>query len=135
VTVRATSVVNATASAAVSVTIAPSPGGGVSQGTPNLAAGRFLEQAAFGPTPAELAHVKSVGIEAWLAEQFALPETAIASPGGMNIGAVQAQHLHRLATAPDQLRQRMITALGGIIVISANKNIYPEEIVPQCCPT
>ncbi len=130
VTVRATSVVNATASAAVSVTIAPSPGGGVSQGTPNLAAGRFLEQAAFGPTPAELAHVKSVGIEAWLAEQFALPETAIASPGGMNIGAVQAQHLHRLATAPDQLRQRMITALGGIIVISANKNIYPEEIVP-----
>lgn len=130
VIVRATSVVNATASATASVAITPAPGGGVSQGTPNLAAGRFLEQAAFGPTPAELAHVKSVGIDAWLNEQFAMAETPIASPGGMNIGAVQAQHLHRLATAPDQLRQRMVTALGGIIVISANKNIYPEEIVP-----
>lgn len=130
VTVRATSVVNATASATASVAITQPPGGGLSQGTPNLAAGRFLEQAAFGPTPAALAHVNSIGIDAWLDEQFAMGETPIASPGGMNLGAVQAQHLHRLATAPDQLRQRMVTALGGIIVISANKNIYPEEIVP-----
>lgn len=130
VTIRATSVANATASAAATLTVTQPPGGGVSQGTTNLAAGRFLEQAAFGPTPTELAHVKAIGVDAWLDEQFAMPETAIANPGGMAISAVQSAYLGRVANAPDQLRQRVAAALGGIIVISANKNIYPDEIVP-----
>jgi hypothetical protein len=43
VTIRATSVATANAVATLSVT--QPPGGGVSQGTPNLAVGRFLEQA------------------------------------------------------------------------------------------
>src|SRR5262249_58227074 len=36
----------------------------------------------------------------------------------------------RLSQAPDQLRQKVAYALGQIIVISMNKNIYPDEIVP-----
>lgn len=129
VSVRATSVADPTKSAVANVALsAPPPS--VGQGTENLAAGRFLEQAAYGPTPAMLARVKHIGIDAWLDEQFAWPETAIANPGGMNMAAVQAQYLHRLATAPDQLRQRVAAALSQIIVISANKNIYPDELVP-----
>ena len=130
VTIRATSVADATAFSTANISVTAPPGGGTSQGTDNLAAARLLEQAAFGPTPAELARVKTLGVAAWLDEQFALPETAIANPGSMNMGVVQSQYLNRLSAAPDQLRQRVAAALGQIIVISANKNIYPDEIVP-----
>ncbi|MCX6953779.1 MAG: DUF1800 family protein [Verrucomicrobia bacterium] len=130
VTIRATSTVSPTSVGAATLTVSPAPGGGVSQGTANLMAGRFLEQAAYGPTPAELAHVNAIGVNAWLDEQFALPETPILNPGGMGMAIVEAQYLNRVATAPDQLRQRVANALGQIIVISANKNIYPDEMVP-----
>ncbi len=130
VTIRATSVANVTASAAATLTVTQPPGGGVSQGTANLSAGRFLEQAAYGPTPAELAHVNTIGINAWLDEQFALPETPINNPGGMLMSTVQSEYLARLANAPDQLRQRVAYVLSQIVVISANKNIYPDEMVP-----
>ena len=111
----------------------PSPqptGGGVSQGTPNLTAGRFLEQAAYGPTPAEITKVKTLGIPTWLDQQFALPETPITNPGGMAMATVQSDYLYRVVAAPDQLRQRVVAALGSIIVVSAAKNIYPDELVP-----
>ncbi len=97
------------------------------QTTP-LGAARFLEQAAFGPTPAEQARVMQVGYENWLAEQFAMPETPIPMPtGDIRQGA---QFLHRLVHAPDQLRQKVLYTLSGFIVVSANKNPYPEETVP-----
>ena len=38
--------------------------------------------------------------------------------------------MNRIATAPDQLRQKMAWALGQFIVISMNKNNYPDEYVP-----
>jgi uncharacterized protein (DUF1800 family) len=127
---RATSVANPAGSGVAAVTITQPPGGGTSLGTPNLAAGRFLEQAAYGPTPAAIAQVKAMGFSAWLDAQFALPETPINNPGGMLMGQVQSEYLHRITTAPDQLRQRVVYALSQIIVISANKNIYPDELVP-----
>jgi uncharacterized protein (DUF1800 family) len=130
VSVGATSVANPTVTAIASVTLTQPPGGGVSAGTPHLMAGRFLEQATFGPTPTDIAHVEAIGINAWLDEQFAMPETPINNPGGMLTGQVQSEYLARLSSAPDQLRQRVAAALGQIIVISANKNIYPDEIVP-----
>ena len=98
--------------------------------TVDLSAARLLEQATFGPTPESIARVKALGVEGWLNEQFALPETTITSPGGQGASAVQSQYLHRLSQAPDQLRQRVAFALSQIIVISLNKNIYPDEIVP-----
>ena len=129
VTIRAVSVATPTAVATATVTISP-PDGGSGLGTANLAAARFLEQATFGPTPAAIAKVKQMGIDAWLTEQFAMPETAITDPGGMNSSQLKAQYLSRLSTAGDQLRQRVAYALAQIIVISMNKNIYPNEIVP-----
>lgn len=124
VTVRATLAGSRTVVAgAASVTIsAPSNLG-------DLAAGRFLEQAAFGPDPAALARVKLIGVEAWLNEQFSMPETAISNPINDN-RIVQAQLLNRLAVAPDQLRQKVAYALLQLIVISMNKNNYAEQTAP-----
>ena len=130
VSIRATSVANSSSGASATLTVTQPPGGGVSQGTPNLSAGRFLEQAAYGPTPAEIAHVNAIGPGAWIDEQFSLPETPITNPGAMAMGTVQSDYLARISSAPDQLRQRVSYALSQIIVISANKNIYPDELVP-----
>ena len=53
----------------------------VQVGVPNAqvstsAARRFLQQAGFGPTPADAAHVQTIGFQAWLAEQFAMPQVS-----------------------------------------------------------
>jgi uncharacterized protein (DUF1800 family) len=130
VTITATSSASASSTGTATASIVGPPNPGTGLGTPNLTAARFLEQAAFGPTTADIAHVKQVGINAWLTEQFNMPETVIVDPGAMGSGALQSQYLSRLSQAPDQLRQRVAYALSQIIVISMNKNIYPDEIVP-----
>ena len=100
----------------------------------DLHAGRFLEQAAFGPAPADLAFIHQNttgtqdGIDVWLANQMATAPSIIAVPASYS--NVQSDTLHRMATAPDQLRQKMAWALGQFLVISMNKNIYPDEYVP-----
>lgn len=43
---------------------------------------RFLEQASFGPTEASIAEVKQRGLGGWIAQQFTLPKTGYAPPGG-----------------------------------------------------
>jgi len=129
-TIRAASAVSATAVASATITVSGPPDAGTGQGTANLAAARLLEQATFGPTPASIARVRQIGADAWLAEQFAMTETPIVLPEGNNNSVVRHQYLSRLTTAEDQLRQRVAYALGQIIVISMNKNIYPQEIVP-----
>ncbi len=129
VTVRATSAASTSAYANASVTIAGPIDPGTGLGTPDLAAGRFLEQAAFGPDPASLARVKQVGVDAWLNEQFAMAETPISNPVNDN-RIVQSQFLNRLAVANDQLRQKVVYALSEIIVISMNKNNYAEQTAP-----
>src|ERR1043165_6062838 len=39
-------------------------------------AARFLAQATFGPTDADIAHLRAVGYQAWLNEQFAATATS-----------------------------------------------------------
>ncbi len=129
VTVRATSVADATKWAQATVNLQSSGGGGPGGNNgADLTAGRFLEQAAFGPTPQELANVHSMGMSGWLDSQFAMAETPITIPN--QSASVQSMTLNRLTMAPDQLRQKMAWALGQFIVISMNKNIYPNEYVP-----
>jgi uncharacterized protein (DUF1800 family) len=129
VTVRATSAASTAASAQPSVTIAAPTSPGTGQGTADLASARLLEQASFGPTPASIARVKQLGAAGWIDEQLAMPETPIPVPGSDN-RAAQSQYLNRLSAAPDQLRQRVAYALSQVIVVSINKNNYPEQIVP-----
>jgi hypothetical protein len=93
-----------------------------------VTAGRFLEQAAFGPRPSDLAKVQQMGIHAWLDEQMALPENAI--PDQPSTSALRAWQMNNFVHAPDQLRQRVGYSLGQIIVTSLNKLNYANEILP-----
>lgn len=95
-----------------------------------IAAGRLLEQTTFGPTPALIAHVKAAGVNGFLDEQFAAPESAwplLAT--ATRQGAIDA-FFANAAGGNDQLRQRVIYALSEVLVISMAKNTNGDEIVP-----
>ncbi len=99
-----------------------------------LDASRFLAQASFGATDAEITRLMDIGYAAWIDEQLAMPlpevshrawwerrDTAIAAatPGAR---AGQDQVLEsfwrQALTGPDQLRQRVAFALSQTFVIS-----------------
>lgn len=114
-------------------TPAPTPPPGCNPcATTRIDAGRFLEQAAFGPRPAEILSVQQTGLQAWLNAQFALPESPLVlpSPDPSQMGAMRSWWLWLNTHAPDQLRQKVAYALGEIWVVSSNKNNYPQEILP-----
>ena len=92
--------------------------------------GRFLDQATFGSTPQLMAHVRQIGMQAFIDEQFATPESpwpALAT--AQRSDAVDAFFGNAL-NGQDQLRQRLIFALSEIIVVAMNKNTNGNEIVP-----
>ncbi|MGZ8243917.1 DUF1800 domain-containing protein [Methylomagnum sp.] len=93
-----------------------------------LSAVRFLEQATFGPVPADIAAVQQVGFDYWMAQQANLPASTV--PDGHDIGPLISQQFMNMYGGTDQLRQRVIFALSQIVVISSNKNIYGEELAP-----
>ena len=89
------------------------------------AAGRLLDQAAFGPTVTDLQHVQQVGLAGYLLEQFAVPQTVfpqfngdIAAPCDGPDTCWAADWWKAAVTAPDQLRQRVAFALSHIFVTS-----------------
>ena len=88
-------------------------------------AARFLTQATFGPTAAEIARLRQMGYNAWLDEQFALPFSAhrpylqtIAAGENVYHNIRNEVFFQRAMTAPDQLRQRLAFALSEIFVTS-----------------
>ena len=117
---------------------------------PALAAGpdgiRFLEQATWGPTDADLTHVRSIGMLPYLNEQFNTPPlfpavqsnypatplypqfypAAPAPPcdsgttcfrDNYTLYPLQKQFFTNALTQPDQLRQRVAFALHKLIVV------------------
>ena len=116
--------------------------------SPALAAGpdgiRFLEQATWGPTDADLTHVRSIGILPYLNEQFNMPPQFIDAPSNLfsdypatplypinqpspcdancvrdnyTLYPLQKQFMTNALTQPDQLRQRVVFALHQFIVV------------------
>ena len=142
----------------------PSPGPATSadliatvNGTPSVPivspqdASRFLDEATFGATDADIHHLSLIGYQAWLNEQFAIPQTTM-EPGveqalivnnqtpcasgdvtcnaGLFVENNQGQAYVENAfwqqslSAPDQLRQRVAYALHEMLVISmASTNV------------
>lgn len=97
---------------------APAPAEQIS----DIAASRFLEQATFGPTPNDIAHLQAVGYDTWFNEQFSAPLTdypAVTDDNSLDV--VQAAFFKNALSAPDQLRQRVAFALGQIFVVSDEK--------------
>ena len=109
-----------------------------------LEAVRFLTQASFGPTEAEIDRVMAMGYGPWIDAQLALPvgpeathrmhwearnaQLAAASTGGR---AGQDQVLEsfwkQALTGPDQLRQRTAYALSQIFVVSMSDDNVGNE--------
>jgi uncharacterized protein (DUF1800 family) len=91
-------------------------------------AARFLMQASFGPTEADIARVQALGYSGWIDEQVALARTTHlpyvqANYNGLlfggNFAFMQDSFWQQAIPAPDQLRQRVKFALSQIVVVSA----------------
>ncbi len=112
---------------------------------------RLLEQASFGPTPALIARVKSMGINAWLDEQFKLrpslyptlppydSDSTVGCPTGSPANCyrdnytmfpLQKQFFLNALFAEDQLRQKVAFALGQIWVVSGVMITQPSSMSP-----
>lgn len=98
-------------------------------------ANRFLTQATFGPTPADVSRLKAVGYDAWFKEQLAMPlptQSYVAyfdmrnaewiaytsGPGRAGINDVTDPIWRNALVGSDQLRQRVALALSEIFVVS-----------------
>jgi uncharacterized protein (DUF1800 family) len=92
---------------------------------------RFLEMASWGPTPASVEHLQSIGRDAWLQEQFAIAPSAWPDPfdGNEGAGRLQDAFFTNALTGPDQLRQRVAFAISKVMVVSAFKDTHFAEMV------
>jgi hypothetical protein len=108
----------------------------VQVGNPNAqvssaAARRFLEQGAFGPSPADAANVQALGFQGWLTQQFAMPQISnYNNQVGSSQGGLPSQFLANAVTNPDQLRQKVAFALSQIFVTSINTIIWNDSMIP-----
>ncbi|HYX28292.1 MAG TPA: DUF1800 family protein [Pyrinomonadaceae bacterium] len=101
---------------------------------------RFLDQVSWGPNDSDLTHLRQIGMQAYLNEQFTTPPLfsdvqsnyprkilyPIISPGAQcpdcfdayNLDNLQKQFATNALTRPDQLRQRVAFALHKLIVVA-----------------
>ena len=101
------------------------------------AAARFLTQATFGPSPADVASVQSLGYSNWISSQFALPVTRHLPIVFANKSADPTDPYpssdwfnswwRNSVTAPDQLRQRVAFALSEIMVASESGTLQDHS--------
>ena len=108
---------------------APPPPGPPPASITREQASRFLAQASLGATAADIEHVRTLGFDAWLEEQFALPRSSsnvdwlrtklYDAVANKNSQAGSNNMLWRkLIGSPDALRQRVTLALSEIVVVS-----------------
>ncbi|MEO6742414.1 MAG: DUF1800 family protein [Chthoniobacteraceae bacterium] len=89
-------------------------------------AARFLTQATFGPTAADIAIVQRDGYAAWIDAEFAMPvsfhsaviDNVVSSGQPISRDTTQEAFWKTAVIAPDQLRQRVAFAFSELMVIS-----------------
>lgn len=114
------------AEASATPTAAPPP---VDEST--VSAVRFLRQSTWGPKPADVAKVKQIGRQAFLAEQFSTAPSVYPDSLYQQPVEYMQEHFFRLAlTGPDQLRQRVAFALHQMWVVSAVEVDCNEAMIP-----
>lgn len=113
---------------------------GTASAMSNAAASHLLAQATFGPTPAAITELASMGAPAWIAAQFNKPQalhrdflqrTAATLAPGLPLSQTHMidSFWQQTMTGSDQLRQRMTFALSQIFVVSVmNDNIAPHLV-------
>jgi uncharacterized protein (DUF1800 family) len=105
-------------------------------------AARFLTQATFGPTAADINYLMAQGYAEWIDEQLAKPAT-LSEPlveavvtartnGGQPVSNTQRinRWFWQAVYAPDQLRQRMAWALSQIFVVSDQASAIGNNYIP-----
>ena len=115
----------------------PSPGGAASNNV-NAAiyvatvarAARLLDQATFGPTLATIQQVQSMGVDAWITQQFNTPDSPLANiptplpamclAANTPTNCEESEWWQTVLNGPDQLRQRVAFALSELFVISSD---------------
>lgn len=98
-------------------------------------AARFLSQATFGPTLAEIARVNSIGYNAWFAEQLAAPanlhrpylEAQVQAGIDVYQNSRQEAWWQHALRGNDQLRQRVAFALSELLVVSDQSGAIEGE--------
>ena len=115
----------------------PNPGGASSNtaaATINLAsataAARLLDQATFGPTLADIQNVQTIGIDAYITNQFNTPDTplpnfpsplpAVCLTANTPTVCEESEWWQVALTGNDQLRQRVAFTLSELFVISSD---------------
>lgn len=108
-------------------------------------AARFLSQASFGPTTAEIARVRQIGYTKWLDEQLdaattpptlVLPYLQQIVANGLPEADLRPQHrrnywLWKAATGNDQLRMRTAFALSEVFVVSDREVADSNATIPR----
>jgi len=96
--------------------------GSGNSGVTSAAAARLLEQSTFGPTPASIQHVQTVGMQSFLNEQYAATASTYPAPGANDdITVVKQRFFTNALTGQDQLRQRVAWSLAQTFVVSNQK--------------
>ncbi|MEM1026576.1 MAG: DUF1800 family protein [Planctomycetota bacterium] len=94
-------------------------------------ASRFLWQAAFGPTAADVASVRGLGFEGWIDEQMSLSATVLTQQqfdqaatvnGAGQVFQQRFAWANNVVEAEDQLRQRVAWALIQILVLNNDQD-------------
>ena len=102
-------------------------------------AARFLRQASYGPTTADIAYVQQNGYDAWLNNQFNTPQTSMNAL--LTSWQNQGQSIYKdqlwsswwamTCISPDQLRQRVNFALSELFVVSMNSSDLDSKLFPM----
>src|SRR5688572_14336382 len=111
----------------------------------DVEAARFLQQAQFSSTRAEIDALKSAGYTAWLNTNYssALGQTGVAWLDAQGHNSITAEQRYfwpqfgdfmiwnQLFTGPDQMRKRMALALSEYFVVSLNPidGFYPPYLI------
>lgn len=120
-------------------------------------AARFLNQATFGASPADVTYVKTNGFSSWIDSQLTTPTNHVSNDVVAGISAdINQPYPSSLftntwwkysITGQDQLRQRLAFALSEIMVVSWNNDSGPlafngriladyyDQLIDYCLPT
>ncbi|MGB9605258.1 MAG: DUF1800 family protein, partial [Bryobacteraceae bacterium] len=121
-----------------------SPGGGTTRSVvevevpgalvPWRAASRFLEQAAWGPSPQSVVRVRQLGFERWIEEQFQAPMSDYPpvpeDDASQSLAPLQRRFFYNAVNGEDQLRQRVAFALHQVWVVSGLKTGQARMMTP-----
>jgi hypothetical protein len=114
---------------------------------PQADATRLLEQATWGPTSTDIAHVQAIGAAAWLNEQFNLPASSYPNMAlwpstvpltcdtncqrdNYSMYLLQNRFFTNALYGRDQLRQRVAFALHELLVVSGTQIRQPSWMTP-----